>query len=428
MYGGNPTLSDLKLKTLSDTHTSALFPPKGPSHRPISLATAVVLLVKAASATDAFTIVASLDSGIIVSFGACLFMLVLTQLSLYVFTRVWSFGDAYTYEDIWNYVFGRKFSFIPNILEIVAYLSCLVVGFWEITDYIPNMLLSIWPDTPDILQSPWFLQYLFVIPILLPCIFIPNVSSFKWIAWICLICFAVSWLCLIVNFFRTQWNDDYISSAPVVLAKWDFELFFQVLSDFNVAFFAHSFVAPIAQEMKDPSRQRTMKMTWIAFTVTAFFSYFIPFVGYLFFLDVPYLENMVYYLNPNDPETIVAKIAVLGISLTSTVFFTYHIAEITAEMIFPQKEFDAWPRFWSGLGLTLPVVCIVIIGDDACDLSYNLAAIAFGLLGFVLPPIYFLMQFRFRYVKWGVMAVIVLLFGLGMLAISLIFTVEAYME
>jgi hypothetical protein len=402
MFGGNPTLTDLKLATLSSSHTSTLFPPKDSAHRPISLATASVLLFKAACTTDSFTFVSSFDTGILIALGACLFMLFLTQSSFYVFTRTWSFGEAYSYEDIWNLTFGPKLVFIPKVLLIIAYLACLICGFWEITVYIPDILLSVWSNTPALLQSEWFLQYIFVIPILLPCFCLPRLSSFSWIAWVCFFCFVVSLVCMILYFFRTQLD---ISPSQIVLAKSDWEGVYQVLSDYNIAFFAHSFVAPIAQEMEQPSRQRTIAMTWITFAVTAFFSYFVPLIGWLFFLDLPYGENVMLFLDPASPETIIGKIAVLGISLTSTAFFTYHLAEITAKMI-------------------LPVICIVSLGDTACNLSYEISGVALTLLGFVLPPMYYLVQFRFRFLKWGIIAAIVLVLGLGMLVLSLMVTIQ----
>jgi hypothetical protein len=428
MYGGNPTITDLKLVTLSSSHTSTLFPPKETSHRPISFATAVVLLFKAACSTDSLTFISSFEIGIFVALGSCLFMLFFTQASFYVFTRTWSFGEAYSYADVWKLVFGPKLVLIPEILLIIAYLSCLICGFWEITAYIPDILLSVWPETPAILQSEWFLQYICAIPILLPCFFFPKLSSFHWICWICLICFIVSLLCMIVYFFRTQWDDGYISASQVVLAKWEWEGVYQVLSDYNIAFFSHSFVAPIAQEMKQPSRQRTIAMTWVTFAVAAFFSYLMPLFGYLFFIDVPYSENVMYFLNPVYPEAIIGKIAVLGISLSSTAFFTYHLAESTARIIMPETVLSPWSRLWSGLGLTLPVICIVILGDVACDLSYEISGIALTFIGFVLPPLYYLVQFRYRFLKWGIIVTIVLVLGLALLVLSLIFTIQGHLE
>jgi hypothetical protein len=102
----------------------SLFPLRKPGHLAISLATAVVLLFKASSTTDAFTIVTSFHVGLLVSLGACLFMLILAPSSFDVFTRTWYFGEAYSSEDVWSLIFRPKLIFIPEILLIIASLSC----------------------------------------------------------------------------------------------------------------------------------------------------------------------------------------------------------------------------------------------------------------------------------------------------------------
>jgi hypothetical protein len=144
MSAGNPSITDLKLVTLSISSTSTLFSLRKPGHLAIALATAVVFLFKVSSATDPFTIVTSVDVGILVSLGGCLFVLILTQSPFDVFTRNCSFGEAYSDEVIWSLIFRPKFVFIPKILWIIAYLSCLICDFWELTAYIPSIRLSGW--------------------------------------------------------------------------------------------------------------------------------------------------------------------------------------------------------------------------------------------------------------------------------------------
>lgn len=428
MHGGNPSLLDLRLRTLSSGHRDALFPAGSISQEKISLATGFALLFKAACATDAFTIVASLDCGIFVALFCCLFMFMLTQASFYVFTRTWSFGLAYSYEEIWLLVVGRSGAWIPKLCLLVAYISCTLYGFWEITYYIPNILLSIWPNTPEILLNPWFLQYIFLIPLALPSLVWSRVGNFGWAAWLSLLAYVVSLVSMVVHFFRTQWSEGFVSAADVVYVRWDFDADFQMLTDYNTAFFAHSFVAVIAQEMDRPTRQRTMGMTWISFTVTAILCYLVPLVGYLLFSDVEYLDNVLYYLNPENPEVIVAKIAVLVISLVSTAFFGYHMAGIVSEMLLPGTGAYGFSAFSGNIVLGLIAIWMNSLEDKFENLFYDLGTVAFAVLGFVLPPLTYLWQFQYRYLSWGLVATFVLVLGLAILITSIVWIVAGMLE
>jgi hypothetical protein len=428
MIGGDPSIFELRVQTIADSYQASLFPKSGTRQHSISFATAVVLLFKASCATDAFNIAETFASGILIPLIACVFMLFFTQASFYIFTRTWTFGHAYNYEDVWTFTFGPKFNWIPKTGLVLAYLSCLVSGYWEITVYIPDLLLSIWPDAPELFLNKWFLVYVSAFLLSIPCLCVSRMGSFGWASWLSFLSYFVALACLIVHFFRIQWDDGFVSASRVVLLDWNFDYLYQAVSDYNVAFFAHSFVAEIAQEMNRPSRQRCMAMTWGAFSIVAVANYAVPFVGYLLFSGVLYQDNVLARLSPKDPEIRIAKIAVIVISLVSTVFFEYHISRAVAGMIVPQAGQSGGARLLSCLGLTFPSICIVIIGDAACDRSYEIAALAFTLLGFVLPPVYYLVQFRFRFVKWGLISVSVLVIGVVFLIFSLVQTVMWHWE
>jgi hypothetical protein len=281
---------------------------------------------------------------------------------------------------------------------------------------------------PNLLRSQWFLQYIFVIPLCLPSLFVSNITRFGWTAWLSIVAYTIALACLIWNLFHRMWDGGYTASSRIVWVKWDLSADYRILTDFNTAFFAHPFVPIIAKEMVNPSRPRTMSMTWVAFLVTAIFVFGVPFVGYLLFSNVDFQENIFFYLNPNDVEVVMGKVAALIISICSTAFFQYHIAGIVGKIILPSVPSVGFSAFMASIAMTLPVMCINIMGRKWGLFLYDLGSICFAVLGFVLPPVYFLVQFRFGYVKWGLLASGVLILGLIMFMVSIVAMIQGFIN
>jgi hypothetical protein len=168
------------VKLVAERGSHPLFPASDAGFNQISFATASILLFEAAFAEDAYTSVCYFKSGIIVALLADVLVLLLTQASFHVFIYTWSFNEAYTYPEIWKMAFGRALAWIPLIFLIVAYLVCTVNTFGEIDYYIPNVVVSIWPNVPTILMNSYFLQYMLLVLLSLPAGLAKRISSFAW--------------------------------------------------------------------------------------------------------------------------------------------------------------------------------------------------------------------------------------------------------
>ena len=60
-------------------------------------------------------------------------VMVLINLSIYLFTRCWFFGTSYNYSEIWTNVFdSKKLSFIPAVLNILSYMTYISLFNFEI--------------------------------------------------------------------------------------------------------------------------------------------------------------------------------------------------------------------------------------------------------------------------------------------------------
>jgi amino acid permease len=235
-------------------------------------------------------------------------------------------------------------------------------------------------------------------------------------------------ICLIIHFFRIQWDGGFIASSQVVLFNWDFDLDFLVLSNFNAAFYAHPMLAPIANLLVNPTRTRILAFTWVANIATMVLIFGIPCVGYLLFSEPDDEENIFHYLDPFAPEVIVGKCAVIVGMLVSTSIYTFFQAKSLVHEIFPRAENDGIPVWVAGLATSLLTIGINLMGDVWISMVYALAAVACSLIAFVLPPVYFFVQYRLESKKWAIAAGFVFVIGGAIMIISLVVAILDMIE
>jgi hypothetical protein len=424
MIGGDPTITDLRSKALQSTGDAGLFPARPNAPTTFSFATAAMLLFKAACAEDAYCMITTFDSGLIVSLIAMILMLLLTQASHHIYVRTWSFGRAYTYQEVWELSFGRHVMWFPALCLAAAYFVCMVTGFWESDAFVQNLIISQWPNSPAIFQNSWFWQYLFLILLTLPSFLTTRISSFAPMAWIGFFSTVTAIICLGIYAFQVHFVDPTPVSAEIPIAEWDFLLVYGSLSAFNIAFFAHPVIPDVASELHHATRFRVLSAIWVANILCGICVYLIPAFGYLTMAEVEDGESVFHYLNPNAPEVIVGKLAVISNSICSNCLYQYFLAKTVASEIHSSAvdhrivlgvtglvfgALSIWVNFWEDLGIAI---------------FYGVACVSFSILAFILPPLYFLAQYRFQSVQWALVSLIVLLVGGGMMLTSLTLAIQ----
>jgi hypothetical protein len=429
MKGGDPTIAELKTRTLSMPGNSDVFPPSFGTAKIISLGTATMLIFKAAAAEDAYCMVYSYTCGFIIALVAMILMFLLTQASHHLFVRTWCFGDAYTYQEIWRSTFGPTFSWFPTFCIIVAYLNASVTGFWEVQSFISHFVNNTFPNAPELISDPWLLQYVMLIIFCLPCFFVDRISWFGWSAWLGFISTIVATACLGVHAFRLHFDGKrLIPDHEIPLATWEFYLDYGILSSFNVAFFAHPFVAPIAKEMERPTRNRILATTWIANLLWCVCLYLIPAFGYLAVEPPDDGENIYHSLDPTAKEVIIGEAAVIVNMVCSSLVFTFFLAKTIIELIMPIAVNRGIPVGVAAIGASALSICVNFWGDFGAELFLGIGEVAFAIIGFVLPPVYYFAQYQFKSIRWGVIAIVVLLIGGGIMIVSLVITIQNAME
>jgi hypothetical protein len=416
MLGGDLRVRDLHMVKLSLPGDQSLFPGKQTEQSRISLFTAVILLIKATICTDSFLISAQFHSGILSSAVVCVVVFVLSQASFHVFVRTWSFGHAYTYHNIWAQTLNDSTGWIPDLIVIFSYMTICALGAWEIQRYTSDIIAVLWPSAPDLLFSPWFLEYLLSVFVVVPCFLAATISQLRSLSIVGCAALLVAMVCLFVHFFRERW--DIREELPVVTGS--FDKWLDSFQSFNSAFFAHPFVAAIVRDMDRPTRTRTVGVTYLSNVICAIVTFMVALIGAMSGTDCPANDMIFIFLNPQAPEVTIGKFAVLIVSLMSSAFFTWHLARIIANLVVKGGEFSTFTVVMSGTGVMCAYTAINMLGELPRYIIFALGNIGFSVLAFVLPPLFYLVQFKTASIPWMLVSIGVFAAGIVLCALSII--------
>jgi hypothetical protein len=125
-------------------------------------------------------------------------------------------------------------------------------------------------------------------------------------------------------------------------------------------------------------------------------------------------------LDPQAPEVTIGKIAVLIVSLMSSAFFTWHLARIIANLVVRGGELSRFTVVIAGTGIMCTYIAINMLGEVTRTVIFTLGNIGFSVLAFVLPPLFYLVQFKTTSVLWMILSVIVGVSGFVLCALSVL--------
>jgi hypothetical protein len=434
MEGGDTRISDLRVDLHRSSGKRSLFPHQRIARdEALSIFGAAILMIKAAVAVDPFNFAFVIKTGIIQSAIVAFLILLFTQGSYAVLLRSWSVGEAYTVAEIWRKAINSGTAWIPHCFVLYAYFSCLIAEYWEIFDGVSTVVEWVWPNAPAVFFDLWFLQYVTMVLIAISLLYGTRMRSYVRISAFGLFCGVVGFVCTVIYFGRHMIDEDgYVAAGEIVLFKSDFESIYTGIREMTSAMFAHPFLPFVANEMYKPSRKRVNKMIWLAMVPTAVFVYVTPLFGYLLMTDVEEDSNFFIELDPKDsPEVIVGEIGVVLLSVTSLLLFTFFIAHsfvtfFNGEQLGSAEEQADSPivRVFSALAVSLLAISINFTTDLAEYLIYEIAMIVYSVIAFVLPGLYYIVQFRFQLFQWGVAASLILCVGMGLSILSIVDIVE----
>jgi hypothetical protein len=411
MIGGDVRVAQFRVRQKRAEDSHVLFEADR-RDRPISLITAIVILLKAAVGTDPFLISAGFQSGFVPTLLICILLLVLTQLSSILFVRTWVWGEAYSYAEVWAYTFGPRFDWFPTVLITLGYLGWVIFGGWEMFSYVRMFLPVLWPEVPSVLLDKWLLIYgvsaCFVLPYL---ILTSKMRGFRVMSWVSLIAHITGLVCVVCLLLKSVSDDGFGPEGKFTLFGNKLDYYCEALGNYNTAFFIHPFIAPIICEMEMPTISRYYQVTWVTTIITGILNFGTGLCSHLLFRDVASYDPIFAYLDPKRPEVIIGIVAMYVISVCSTAFYTYYLAGIIASLILKEAEGQTRPVFVSGIVVILTYIAFNFIDTIVNDIAVFIANVAFLLLAFVLPPVFYLVQFGVSSPRFAFLAVVVMIIG-----------------
>ncbi|OHT02994.1 Transmembrane amino acid transporter protein [Tritrichomonas foetus] len=409
MIGGDVLINDMKMRHANDNGNIVLFKQTSDIQLRTFFET-FNLLMKSGVATDPYLIGSAMNTGVIQTFFFVICLLFLTELSFFIFIHSWIYERAYTYDQIWKELFGSHFSWLIQLLVIITYLSFVIWNQYEQYAYYATFMNNVFPNTPSIVTNHWLISYLLTFVVIVPTLFVKRLSNFTIISMISNFCHILSIICLITFYIRVAASD--FEKAEVIYFSSDSASTFHTISILNSSLFFHPLLYYIIRDMENPTRCRAMKLTWI----TSISSCILHFVGGIFsYLCYPNDDGdcIFFYFDSMIPEIFIGQIATYIISILSSIFFSFFLAEQVSEFVYERStQISRVPVLLSGISMILLGVGLNFITEVVTTITDLIGSITCVLLTFILPPIYYLKQYKLSNKLWGIMCVILLLIGI----------------
>jgi hypothetical protein len=411
MIGGDILLSEYLADQKWRSPDDQMFPVRSGGSI-VSFITTVMLLSKGQIGTDPFLGAAAFHAGVGGTLFIALALMLITQLSMYVFSRCWQYGEAYSYREVWAITIGKSTQWIPTVLLIVPYCSFNFVGLWEIYFYPQVFLPKLWSTVPDILLNQWFLELLVTIAIVLPCCYVRRLADLWPVAYLSFFAVAAGMICLLLHLVRSIENYSFdpehqfswFSSDPLDLLD--------CASNYTGAFFLHPFLALILRDLHCPTVSRCMNVAWVANFICLLANYGAGLLGYLLFTDAEAYENIFNYLDYHHPEILIGTIAAYVITVCTTCFFSSYLTTVILELIVEHGEESHVARLMAALTQATCCMMATFAGDKLYEVMYLLEDFCCVMLLFVIPGVFYLLQFRFVKKQGALVAIFLIIAGL----------------
>lgn len=471
MIGGDLKVAQYRYRARPQNKQFVLFPANQYGNH-LSFFSAIVLLSKISLDTDPFFFYEDMNTcGLIEALIITIIIVILIQFSIHIYIRCWFYDTAYNYENIWTCVFGSStFNFIPIILNVLAYLTYVVWCTFEIHDNAATFINTVWPSCPSFITNKWFLSYIINFLTAFPCLFARNFASLAWIAYTGNIAMLISIICLVILLIRNinelgfdvtvktvddAFKEDELRYRPFIsLFSKDTSSLFHCAGSVMTAFYMHPMLDKVFSHMENPTVFRCISCAWIVGIVSivvyygaGLLSYFIvqanfqnilsvkknqkgkkPFnIFTLFYGSILDLdnENVFYNYDTKHIEAIIGQIASYVITITTNSIYHYFLASQVASLVINRKQDDTPPLLIAGFVTILFCIGMNFLDDSATDILDLISIIAFCILVFLLPSIFYLKLYRFTNRFWGVISCTILIIGIIVSILVVYFNADA---
>ncbi|OHS93394.1 Transmembrane amino acid transporter protein [Tritrichomonas foetus] len=424
MIGGDIIIKDFKKQRLKSNGDVVLFH-NTKETKSVSFFLVLNLMCKAGIATNPYLVGEAFFAGTIQTVIYVVCLLLLNELSFFLFIKSWIYGRAYSYDSICTELFGPHFSWLVLLGVIIIYLTFVIWTEYEIYAYLGEFILSLWPNAPSILNNQWFITYILTFVVVFPTLFVKKLSSFAYMALASNIFHVIVLALLITYYFKYIYNVPGAFQNEIIYFSSNPSSSFTCISILNNALFYQPVLATLIKDLDNPTRKRTMKLTWLTSIISVSFHFIGGFFSYIC-SPINNGDISLIFLNPKAPEIIAGKILVYMISLFSNIFFTNFISHQLAKLIDPVAIDSTIPVVFSGIVILLLSIGLNFVNEMITTITDYIANVACIILVFVLPPLYYLKQYGFSDKLWGAASVVLMAIGIPVGLLTLYYGLDDF--
>lgn len=409
MIGGDLLYEDYRFTCNSDDSNTLLYPNKNEEHT-IPISAAVVIILNSALVDDPFFVPGQMLSGFMVTVFVAIFVLLLTQLSFHIFVKTWSYNQLNSHVTIWTLLYGKFTNFIPRALLLLAFISNSSISIHDLIDQFHDLFSYLPSSQTKFVNNEWVIKYLFTFLLTIPALLHPKLGKMTIYCSIALFFQLLSLLCMLILFIKKTRVDGFDPQKQLLVWTTDFRMMNSLFDTFNTVYFTHPFVALISDDLKQATRTKIAKMTWITSICSGLILLTGGFLGYFTFFADSIDDNILFgYPNQKDPVVIVAKFGCLFKTAMANSMFVY-IAAVSLLSIFASyNETLTTLRIFSGIVVWSLVMFINYKGTGLAKLVDLLGGYCFMILAYFLPSIFFLTMYKFKLPWWSIACICTLL-------------------
>lgn len=414
--------------SIVSANTDTLIYQERDDEKSLSTFGAVMILLNCGISNDPFFFPHTFTTGIVTALLLCLLALILTQLSFHIFLKSWKFDSENSFVSIWAEVFGPSTSFIPRFIMLVALVSMASVCTSDFQYHFEDFVNTWDVDGTSIFSYKPLRVYLLTFLSVFPFLFFDRFKSFDVMSTIANCALIYGLVVELYVLIKSIKADGFDPNGEICYFNMSLDKAVSCFDLFNIVFFLHPMASMVAPEIKKASRNTIISITWKTTILSAIINMAGGYLGYLTYFGNDEDDNILLFYDNQDPVVISGKAACLIAILLTNGIYTYIVAEILSGFFYDYKKDNTLVRVFSGLVVWLFDVAINYDGFMLCELINNIGSFCFIVLAFILPSVFYLIEYGFRDVKWGVISIVVICISVPISLYIFVVNMRAYVE
>ena len=402
-------ISDIRTQGLTEARDRILVQNHG---KGLSLFSGYQILLNCAIGSDPLWLAYCYQCGIAKTTVISFLLFLLMTISLYILSINWGFGNQFTYPNIWENAISKSTRWIPSVLQLIVFLALFVSYSWDVSDALLDILTYAFPNAPDWVLNDWFTSYVSYAFEYLLALLINHFSTYLYISYIANISMVAFGAVVIIIFIQQTNKVGFDPKHKRVYWITGLDTVTFCMDTFIQIYFIHTYVPYILRELKVPTINNVMKISWAASATSFLLNVVIGLPGY--FIHFEYEDDDIIFNQVDGYAKLVflGQIANYLCCFTSQAIYFYFISAEFHDIIFPNftpsnvsNKLTMFSMiFMAGLKNFLP--------DETADIFSVLIHFCLIFLSFLFPAYLYFTNFKLTKKLQAVFVIFICIVGI----------------